>query len=92
MTYILLSLSVFVWLSYASPALSWDGFDADSTELMEVIPDLVPEPGQQIEVRNYETDKSVNGLVKIVTRNSRTIEIVYEDQDGKLHTLVMEGL
>lgn len=71
--------------------LAWDGFDADSADLVEILPDLVPHPGQQIEVRNYDTDKSLNGVVKSVTRNSRTIEIVYIDQDGKPHTLVMEG-
>lgn len=84
-------LSFFGLFGFINIALAWDGFDADTAELVEIVPPRVPHPGQKIEVRNYDTEKSSNGVVKSITRNSKTIEIVYIDQDGKLHTLVMEG-
>lgn len=76
---------------YAGEARAWDGFDAESADLVEIIPDIIPQQGEEVEVRNHDTEKSMNCVVKSVTRNSRTIEVVVQDQNGKSYTLVMEG-
>lgn len=70
--------------------MAWDGFDADTSDLVEIIPDQVPKTGATIDVRNYETDQSNTCLVENVMRNKRTIEVVVRDSTGKLKTLVME--
>lgn len=78
-------------LFLAAPAAAWDGFDADSADLVEIIPDSLPRPGQKIEVRNYDTDKTSSVIVKSVTRNTKTIEVVIINEEGLPRTLVMEG-
>ena len=70
---------------------AWDGFDADTTDLVELTPDNLPAPGETVDVRNYDTDSSQTCLVESVVRNSRTIEVVVRAPDGKRRTLVMEG-
>lgn len=82
----LLPLAITPW-----SLLAWDGFDAESTDLVEIIPDRVPSPGDSVEVRNYENDASQEGIVESVVRNKRTIEVVIRDPNGKRRTLVMEG-
>ena len=74
-----------------SPCLAWDGFDADTTELVEILPDVVPIPGQTIDVRSYDTDKTENCIVESVIRNRRTFEVAVRYPDGQKHILVMEG-
>ena len=74
-----------------APCFAWDGFDADSAELVEIRPDVIPLPGQTVEVRNYDTDKMENCIVESVIRNRRTYEVVVFFPDGTKHTLVMEG-
>lgn len=91
MKYIILTLSALCVYIKAQPLLAWDGFDADSAELIEIIPDSVPQPGQEIEVLNHDTDTSSKGVVKSVIRNRKTIEVVFQDSEGKLHIFVMEG-
>lgn len=71
--------------------LAWDGFDADTTDLVELTPDKLPSPGEAVEVRDYDTDTTQPCLVESVARNSRTIEVVVQTPDGKRRTLVMEG-
>lgn len=73
-------------LALPLPALAWDGFDADSADLVEIIPDALT-----VDVRNYSNDETTTCLVVSVTRNSRTVEIVVRTPDGEAHTLVMEG-
>ena len=70
---------------------AWDGFDADTTDLVELTPDNLPAPGETVDVRDYDTDSSQTCLVESVVRNSRTIEVVVRAPDGKRRTLVMEG-
>lgn len=71
--------------------LAWDGFDADTTDLVELTPDKLPSPGEAVEVRDYDTDATQTCLVESVARNSRTIEVVVRTSDGKRRILVMEG-
>lgn len=71
--------------------LAWDGFDADSTELVEISPDAVPQLGDSVNVKIYDTDSTVAGIVESVRRNRRTVEVIVRYPDGKSHTLVMEG-
>lgn len=71
--------------------MAWDGFDADTTDLVELTPDKLPSPGEAVEVRDYDTDTTQTCLVVSVARNSRTIEVVVRAPDGKQRTLVMEG-
>lgn len=70
---------------------AWDGFDADTADLVELTPDRLPSPGEAVDVRNYDTDATQTCLVESVARNSRTIEVVVRTPDGKRRTLVMEG-
>lgn len=72
-------------------ALAWDGFDAESSDLVEIIPEEVPASGAVITVKDRELDTLETCLVKSVKRNRRTIEVAAECPDGRLHTLVMEG-
>ena len=73
------------------PALAWDGFDADSADLVEVIPDRVPSKGDAVDVRNYDKDATETCLVESVARNARTVELVVRTPAGVTRTLVMEG-
>lgn len=75
----------------ALPVTAWDGFDADSSELVEIIPDALPAEGENVDVRDYSTDQTTTCLVKAVTRNSRTVEVVVRTPEGGTRTLVMEG-
>lgn len=91
MKYLLTGLTGLVLLGLASFATAWDGFDAESADLVEIIPENVPTAGETINVKNHDTDQTELCLVENVKRNRRTIEIVVAYPDGKLHTLVMEG-
>ena len=73
------------------PALAWDGFDADTADLVEVIPDRVPSKGDAVDVRNYDKDATETSLVESVARNARTVELVVRTPAGVTRTLVMEG-
>lgn len=79
-------------LMNAATASAWDGFDADSADLVEIIPAAIPVPGDTVTVKNHDTDLDESCLVESVRRNLRTIEVVVAYPDGKLHVLVMEGL
>lgn len=80
-------------LGYTGNALAWDGFDAESSALVEITPEQVPAKGDTIDVRNYDTDSTETCLVVRVQRNKRTIEIVVRTPEGnKQRTLVMESL
>ncbi|MBD5626954.1 MAG: DUF5334 family protein [Desulfovibrio sp.] len=70
---------------------AWDGFDADSTDLVELTPDRLPSAGETVDVRSYDSDTTQTCLVESVARNSRTIEVVVRAPDGTRRTLVMEG-
>lgn len=72
-------------------AAAWDGFDADSTDLVELTPDEVPQTGDTISVANHDSGAAEECLVMSVKRNRRTIEVVCRYLDGVEHTLVMEG-
>ena len=72
------------------PCYAWDGFDAESTELVEIIPDVIPIPGQTIDVRSYDSDNTDNVIVENVIINRRTVEVTVRYPDGKRHILVME--
>ncbi|MBE6442351.1 MAG: DUF5334 family protein [Desulfovibrio sp.] len=88
----LLCLAVLLGCLYGSgPAAAWDGFDADSADLVEVTPDRVPRKGDTVDVRNYDKDATETCLVESVTRNARTVELVVRAASGTRHTLVMEG-
>ena len=64
------------------PALAWDGFDADSADLVEVVPDRVPSKGDTVDVRNYDKDATETCLVESVARNARTVELVVRTPAG----------
>lgn len=87
LTGFLLFFAIGAWI----PAFAWDGFDADSADLVEIIPDNVPEPGAEISVKNHDANLTETCVVESVKRNRRTIEVAASCPDGKLHTLVMEG-
>lgn len=77
----------------AGTALAWDGFDAESSALVEILPDQVPAKGDTVDVRNYDTDTTETCLVESILRNKRTIEVVVRTPEGtKRRTLVMESL
>lgn len=91
MKYLLIGALAPVCLLSVQPAVAWDGFDADSSELVEIIPDALPTEGENVDVRDYATDQTTTCLVRTVTRNSRTVEVVVRTPDGGTRTLVMEG-
>ena len=79
-------------LLVGTPAAAWDGFDAETTELVEITPDRVPSRGETVEVRTYDGDTTETCLVESVIRNKRTVEVtVRTPQGNKRRTLVMEG-
>lgn len=84
-------MGVALVLAFCQTCFAWDGFDADSADLVEILPDAVPAPGNTIDVRTYESDEVQTCLVESVTRNRRTIEVVVRSPDGVRRTLVMEG-
>ena len=74
------------------PALAWGRLLMRiPADLVEIIPDALPNKGDTVDVRNYSNDETTTCLVVSVTRNSRTVEIVVRTPDGEAHTLVMEG-
>ena len=75
----------------ATQALAWDGFDADSADLVEITPQTVPQPGNVIQVTNHDTDSTTECIVISVRHNLRTVEVVARYPDNTVHTLVMEG-
>lgn len=84
-------LPVSLFLLLAAPGWAWDGFDAETSDLVEIIPDNVPSPGDTVTVKNYDHDTESKALVESVRRNSRTIEVVVFFPDSSQHTLVMES-
>ncbi len=91
MKYLLIGALAPACLLSDQPAVAWDGFDADSSDLVEIIPDALPVAGENVDVRDYATDQTTTCLVKTVSRNSRTVEVVVRTPDGGTRTLVMEG-
>ncbi|HJA79135.1 DUF5334 family protein [uncultured Desulfovibrio sp.] len=91
MKYLLIGALAPACLLSVQPAVAWDGFDADSSDLVEIIPDALPVAGENVDVRDYATDQTTTCLVKTVSRNSRTVEVVVRTPDGGTRTLVMEG-
>lgn len=91
MRYLLAGILLLLLQIYADASAAWDGFDAASADLVEIIPDSVPAPGETISVKNHDLDRTDTCLVESIKRNKRTIEIVVMYPDNSLHTLVMEG-
>ncbi|MBQ3060322.1 MAG: DUF5334 family protein [Desulfovibrio sp.] len=91
MKYLLHGIVFTVCLFIPQSLLAWDGFDADTTDLVEILPDKLPKAGDTVDVRNYDTDSSQTCLVEAVTRNARTVEVIVRSPDGQNRTLVMEG-
>ena len=91
MKHLLFGAALLGCLCLTTPALAWDGFDADSADLVEVIPDRVPSKGDAVDVRNYDKDVTETCLVESVARNARTVELVVRTPAGVTRTLVMEG-
>lgn len=91
MKYLSMGALLLIFLAMAAIGRAWDGFDANTTELVEITPDAVPQTGDTVNVKNYDTNNTVMGIVESVRRNPRTIEVVARYPDGSNHTLVMEG-
>lgn len=79
-------------LLFACPAWAWDGFDAESAELVEITPAIIPSAGEVITLNNKDQDLIQDCTVINVTRNKATVEVVVQFLNGELHTLVMEGI
>lgn len=82
---------VLAMLVLPSLLFAWDGFDAETADLVEVTPDNMPNVGDTIEIRSYEEESSYVALVESVKRNVRTIELLVRLPNGKQHILVMES-
>ncbi|MBQ9406073.1 MAG: DUF5334 family protein [Desulfovibrio sp.] len=91
MKYLLCLSALLGCLCVSGSAAAWDGFDADSADLVAVTPDRIPRQGDTVDVHNYDKDSTESCLVQSVTRNTRTVELVVRTASGTLHTLVMEG-
>ncbi|MDR3319448.1 MAG: DUF5334 domain-containing protein [Desulfovibrio sp.] len=70
---------------------AWDGFDASTTGLVEIIPGNLPSRGDTVDVRSYDDDTTQTYLVENVTQNARTVEVVVRSTNGGARMLVMEG-
>lgn len=91
MKYLLTGAMLLGLCGLACSCMAWDGFDADTADLVEIIPEVIPEPGATVDVRIYDTDETITCLVDSVTRNRHTIEVVVRRPDGTKKTLVMEN-
>lgn len=91
MKHLLLWAAVAGCLVLPLTVLAWDGFDAATTDLVEITPDRMPAQGDTVDVRDYDNDASETCLVETVTRNARTVEVVVRTPKGVRRTLVMEG-
>lgn len=78
-------------LVWRAQGLAWMGFDAQTSNLVEITPDLVPSRGAPLVVRDLDQDCEMDCLVEDVVRNSATVELQVVTADGKQHTLVMEA-
>jgi hypothetical protein len=87
----LLKIIVVCGLILPVPVAAWDGFDADTADLVEIITDKIPSRGDAVDIRHYDTDSVQTCLVESVLHNARTVEIVARSADGVKRTLVMEG-
>lgn len=81
-----------ILVSMATPVMAWEGFDADTTNIVEVAPEQLPSRGDKISVRDYENETFQTCMVENVRRNKRTIELVVRCPEESVHTLVMDGL
>ena len=50
-------------LALPLPALAWDGFDVDSADLVEIIPDALPNKGDTVEIVVRTPDGQAHTLV-----------------------------
>lgn len=91
MKHLLLWVTLAGCLALPFAALAWEGFDADTTDLVEITPDAMPSVGDAVDVRNYDNGSVSTCLVESVARNVRTVEVTVKTPDGTLRTLVMEG-
>lgn len=91
MRYLLACSAVAACLGIPAILYAWDGFDAATTDLVEVLPDALPSRGDAVDVRDYVTDTVQTCLVENVTRNARTVELSVRTPEGRWRTLVMEG-
>ena len=87
--WVVISIACLAWLPQAASA--WDGFDAATTDLVEIIPDNLPSRGDTVDVRNYDGDISQTCLVEDVTQNASTVEVLVRSPDGGTRMLIMEG-
>lgn len=90
MKYALMILALLANTAFVSLCAAWDGFDAGTSDLVEIVPDKMPVPGSTVDVRNYETGNTRTCLVESVVRNRRTTEVMVIDPHGERHILVME--
>lgn len=79
-------------LSLPVTAAAWDGFDAETTGLVEVKADKTPVAGDAVEIYDYDADDTFQATVLEVRRNVRTIELTVRDPEtGKPRVLIMES-
>lgn len=90
MKYLLTGLLLIALCLSCPVCMAWDGFDADSGYLVEIIPDVLPVPGSAIDIHNYDTEETQTCLVENIKRNRSTIEVVAICPQGRKRTLVME--
>lgn len=92
MKHILLAFACALLLALPAPASAWDGFDAETTGLVEVRSDIMPPVGDAVEVFDYDADVTFQATVVSVRRNVRTVELTVRDPDtGKPRLLIMES-
>ena len=72
-------------------ASAWIGFDAETTELVEVTPENIPTKGDTIVVHDIPPDSSTSCLVREVLRNPHTTELRVATPQGTTRVLVLEG-
>jgi hypothetical protein len=79
-------------LCLATPALAWDGTDANTGSDVEIGSGNLVRPGQSIEVYDYGTGEYRNVTVDDVTSYGGTVDVdVTDDNTGESTTLEMNG-
>lgn len=86
------TLACLIALALPASALAWDGFDAETTGLVEIRSEIIPVSGEVVEVYDYDSDTTGPATVEDVRRNVRTIEVSLRDNEtGQRRVLIMEG-
>lgn len=75
----------------AGPALSWDGYDADSGASIEIEKGNLVRSGRDIEIYDYDAGEYRDVTVESIRDRGSTVEVeVYDHDSGEYRILEMD--